>query len=386
MPWVILRKGVAVSATVATAAAVSWLYRQDPAVLSQETPTLTLSDIPTSSGQLWDCMRFLDERQQEWNVESNNFPKGSVTKRSCEEPKIQVLRLGSPYPVNSENGRPAPFMRVVGFLPDVLPEEVFECMTDLQRRKEWDHNYHMFRKWDDSTETKVLNCLNTVERPIEMVAKKNPICQNNCCVLIPDIRRSVIDYGWFAHRVGHKLLEQFGIADRLFVYERSSVCYTPLNVDTTNTSLKMYDVLYSGTDEAVNESNDQSEKFAEWLNLCEKEHDATRVSVNYQHILILPIADAASQLWSNPMPLSFGGSMVDKKSTKLVYDAFMNSVRLHKETKRLDGTLMIMTSANDVQIPSSVPMWAQRMMASFFSNHAYREMLKAIRSHRKQIQ
>ncbi|KAH9577493.1 hypothetical protein LSM04_006843 [Trypanosoma melophagium] len=386
MPWAILWKRAALSATVATAAAVSWLCRPDLAVLSQETPTLTLDDIPTSAGQLWECMRFLDQRQEEWNVESNNFPKGKAVERRCEEPKIQVLRLGSPYPVNSENGRPAPFMRVVGFLPDVNPEEVFECMTDLQRRKEWDHNYHMFRKWDDSSEKNIKKCLNAVERPIEMVAKKSSVCQNDCCVLVPDIRRSVVDYGWFAHRVGHKLLEQFGIADRLFVYERSSVCYKPLNIDSMNASLKMYDVLYSGTDEVVNESNNQSEGFAEWLHLCEKEHEATRVSVNYQHIIILPIADAASQLWLNPMPLSFGGSMVDKKSTKVVYDTFMNSVRLHKETKRLDGTLMIMTSANDVQIPSSVPMWAQRMLASFFSNHAHREMLKAIRSHRKQNQ
>ncbi|KEG08827.1 hypothetical protein DQ04_06371000 [Trypanosoma grayi] len=333
-------------------------------------------------------MRFLDQRRGEWKVESSNFLKEGGVSRPDDDPKVQVLRLGSSYPTDAKNGRPAPFMRIVGFFPDVLPEEVFEFMTDLHLRRQWDRNYHMFCKWNDndnkdSAESGAVNHLETTERPIEMVAKKTPLCRGDCCLLAPDVARDTVDQGWFAHRVGHSLLDKFGIADRLFVYQRRSVSYTKR--DHGPKPLKMYDVLYSGTDEAVEMTREQSKSFHKWLYLCEKEREAARVSVNYQHILILPIADAASQLWANPLPLSCGGSMVDGETTKIVYDTFINTVRLQKETNKLDGTLMIMTSANDVQIPRSVPMWAQRMLAAFFSNHAYREMLKAIRSHRIQV-
>ncbi|EKF33698.1 hypothetical protein MOQ_002435 [Trypanosoma cruzi marinkellei] len=382
MSWAVIRRPVKVCATVAAATAFSWLYCCRPAVVTQEAPTIALdSNVGSAVEPLWDYMSFLDAHTGEWKVESSNFLKRGEVSRHNDEPKVQVLRLGSSYSPDDGNGHPIPFMRVVGFFPDALPEEIFNFMTDLYLRRKWDRNYHMFRKWDCSAEQSAPETLNSVKRPIEMVAKKRPMCQNDVCLLVPDIKEEVVDHGWFAHRVGHSLLDRFGIADRFFAYQRRSVCYTKLGSDAS--LLKVYDVLYSGSGETVKKATEQSEPLAEWLHLCESEQEATRVSVNYQHILIIPIADAASQLWADPLRLAFGGSMVDGKTTKIVYDEFMDSIRLYAETKKLDGTLMIMTSANDVQMPSGVPMWAQRMLATFFSNYAHREMLKAIRSHRK---
>ncbi|RNF18625.1 uncharacterized protein Tco025E_04399 [Trypanosoma conorhini] len=378
MAWAALGRPAAACATVAAATTLSWLRRRAPAAVTQESPALVL-DSP-AVGPPWEHMSFLDAHVGEWKVESSNFPKPGTVARPTDGPKVQVLRLGSSYLPDATGGCPTPFMRVVGFFPDALPEEVFKFMTDLQLRRKWDRNYHMFCKWDPPARSSAPESLTAVKRPIEMVAKKTPICSDDTCLLVPDIAEVVLEHGWFAHRVGHALLERFGIADRLFAYERRSVCYT--RPDCAASPLKLYDVLYSGSGEAVEKAAGQSEPFASWLHSCESEQEATRVSVNYQHILILPIADAAVQLWADPLRFSFGGSMVDRKTTRAIYDTFMNSVRLHEETKRLDGTLMIMTSANDVQMPSGVPMWAQRMLAAFFSNYAQREMLKAIREYR----
>ncbi|RNF05445.1 hypothetical protein TraAM80_04545 [Trypanosoma rangeli] len=377
MSWAALGRPAAVCATVA-AATTFWLHRCAPAAMTQESPTLVLDSPPL--GPLWDFMSFLDARVAEWKVESSSFPKPNAVARLSDEPKVQVLRLGSSYLPDSKGGRPIPFMRVVGFFPDALPEEIFRFMTDLQLRRRWDHNYHMFCKWDPPVTVTAPESMTAVKRPIETVAKKTPICRGDTCRLVPDIEEEVLEQGWFAHRVGHSLLEKFGMADRLFAYQRRSVCYTKSGC--ASSPLKLYDVLYSGSGETVKKAAEQSEPFATWLHSCESEQEATRVSVNYQHILIIPIADAAIQLWADPLPFSFAGSMVDERTTKLIYDAFMASERLHRETRRLDGTLMIMTSANDVQMPSGVPMWTQRMLATFFSNYAQREMLKAVRAYR----
>ncbi|KAH8614177.1 hypothetical protein ERJ75_000716100 [Trypanosoma vivax] len=343
-------------------------------VLSESQSPVFPNDTAQAPSPLHVCMRFLDTHQVEWRVESSDLPTTEVCAGS--KPKLQMLRLKTLFPSDSPEEPSVPFLRLIGFIPNVLPDEVFSHMTDVELRQRWDRNYTMFSRWDGGGNDKVIDELSQIERPIGAVAEKVRICDGDSCSFLPDITSRVVDWGWFAHGVGSSLMDRFGIAERMFVYERGSFCYEKRGCDAG--APRMYDVLYKGTTDEVERNSTLSESFAQWLRQCESGRKTARVSINYQHVLIIPIADAVTQLWRTPNLLLYGGSVVDEPSTRAIYETYAESVRLHASSNKLDGTLIIMTSANDVQMPKHIPMWAQRMLSTAFSRHAYRQLSDAI--------
>ncbi|SCU66013.1 uncharacterized protein TEOVI_000883100 [Trypanosoma equiperdum] len=365
------------TATLCVSAAVATFTRRSSVWLQE------LSSPVSGSEQLLACMDFLDAHKGQWRIESTSFPPPAKLESVGNEPGLQVLRLSTTYTAVSNGGRGVPVLRLIGYLPGVAPEEVHRHMTDLKLRRQWDHNYTMFCRWDDGTRM-FIDPLGLIRRPMEHVTRKTPVCEGDRCLLLPDVTSCVVDSGWFAHRVGNSLLEKFGIAERLFIYQRRSLCYTKQGGADAN-PLRMYDVLYSGDGEMLNHARTQSERFAEWMRSCSGGRKVSLVSMNYQHVLIVPISDVTAQVWKQPDRLSFGGSMVSEENTKAVYNLFMETTSHFKETRKLDGTLVVMTSANDASIPSHIPMWLQRKLTSVFSTYVYQQLLEAILSKRRDL-
>ncbi|KAG5499439.1 hypothetical protein JKF63_08003 [Porcisia hertigi] len=318
-----------------------------------------------------------------WEVETDDFRHGY---QGGAVP-LQILRLGADYVDSS--GASSPVMRIVGFLPGVTTPTVYEHLTDLTLRCRWDRNYTLFAKFTGTVPLKLLED-EKLCRPFATVAKKRPDCSGNVCTLVPDMFCVAFDANWFCHRVGGALLRRFGLADRLFQYERLSSVYSfreaPAATDgKVVNAVKFYDVLFSGSKRARQAAAEAAPELAAWL---QANHDAApceEVDVNFQHILLVPVADAEAQLFSNAYQirqLCRMGSMVDERSTKLVYDVCKDTLhRFSSGAASSPGTLFVMTSANNVSLPARLPRWAQRMILGSVSRTAYGRLLQACREY-----
>ncbi|CCD11643.1 unnamed protein product [Trypanosoma congolense IL3000] len=332
-------------------------------------------DSVNCSKQLSACMHFVDTHVTKWQTLYSSFPKDENYDVVKNATAIEVLQLEPTYSTGREGDAAVPVLRLFTFLPGVGPKDVYRYITDVKLRRRWDHNYTMFCRWKGE-EAETAGMLDSIQRPIEAVARRTRVCDGNTCLLIPDITSRVVESGWFAHGVGNSLLLKFGIAERMFVYERRSVCYTKRGDD--DDGLMMYDVLYSGTEYDVQRKRARCADFREWFRTFSEGRNALLGSMYCQHLIIIPISDAVAQLREGVQHLERSGSIVDEKATKAMYKMFMDSIDRFKDKQNLDGTLVIMTSANDAKISNRTPLWVQKVLCNFFSKYAYNQLISTI--------
>lgn len=319
-----------------------------------------------------------------WEIECDDFHQGYQTNAV----QLQILRLRAEYAASS--GEKSPLIRIVGFFPGISSTTVYEHLTNVPLRRGWDCNYTNFEQFSGKCLCTLAN-VDALRRPFAAVAKVRPWCSGDVCTLAPDVAGFVLDdHGWFTHRVGGPLLRRFGLADRLFQYERLSYAYydgegAPAMYRDTATASKMYDVLFSGSKCTRETASTASPALRAWFEGNREAVPCEEVDVNFQHILLVPIADAKAQLFRDSdqlRSLCTMGSMIDVASTKLVYDVWRDTQqRVSDGAVSSPGTLLIMSSANNVGIPALLPRWAQKTILSTMSHKAYGNLLKACREH-----
>lgn len=351
------------------AAGVAAAVWNRPSYCSELQPVLPSS--PAES-DFWKSMQFLDSTVA-WTIDSNDFG-GNADERTA---RFQILRL--PLQYTASDGKLAPIMRIVGFFPSISPENLYTQMTDLTERRRWDSNYAAYDKYTGKFESSLHEEIN---RPLGMVAKKTPQCNGDLCQLIPDVKATILDNNWYSHRVGSQLLRRFGLRDRLFNYERITFRYELVGKQLDSALPPMYDVLFSGSRRAVTDASRRSSELHSWLTSKEKEGSADLVDVNFQHILILPIANFKEQLLNNAdqfTKICESRSVLDIDSTRDVYNVFKDTCKRMacNGSASGGGSLLIMTSANHVSIPVSLPQWLQSTVVSTVSRQAYRHLMKA---------
>ncbi|CAJ1005463.1 hypothetical protein Q4I28_000783 [Leishmania naiffi] len=321
----------------------------------------------------------LQDQDIPWEIESDDFHRGYDANKT----QLQILRLRAEY-VDS-TGAKSPVMRVVGFFPGVPTSTVYEYLTNVTLRRGWDCNYTHFEQFAG-------NCPSTLpdsemlRRPLATVAKKFYQCCGDECTLIPDVADVMLDHGWFCHRVGGSVLRRFGLADRLFQYERLSYAYgfRESAADMSGgvgISTKMYDIIFSGSKRAREEASAAAPSLSDWIQANREAVPCEEVDMNFQHVVLVPIAEAKAQLFCNSdqlRQLCTMGSMLDVRSTKLVYDVWKDTQsRTTRGTALLPGTLLIITSASNVGIPPLLPRWAQKTIMGTISRKAYDHLLTA---------
>lgn len=363
---------------VASALASAHYAQRAPALASSvfEGPDAGTADAVAS-------MRLQDQAIP-WEMECDDFRHGYQTNTV----QLQILRLCAEYAASS--GEKSPVIRIVGFFPGVPSKTVYEHLTNVTLRRGWDCNYTNFEQFSGECPSTLAE-VDPLRRPLAAVAKMRPCCSGDVCTLVPDVAGVVLDdHGWFTHRVGGPLLRRFGLADRLFQYERLSYAYcfaesaAVMSRDATTAS-KMYDVLYSGSKRTREVASTAAPSLRAWLQANREAVPCAEVDMNFQHILLLPIADAEAQLFRNSdqlRSLCTMGSMFDMTSTKLVYNVWKDTQqRVLDGTVSSPGTLLVMSSANNVGIPALLPRWAQKTILSTMSHKAYGSLLKACREH-----
>ncbi|KAG5486787.1 hypothetical protein LSCM4_06252 [Leishmania orientalis] len=313
-----------------------------------------------------------------WDVESDDFHHGYNAKTV----QLQILRLRAEYA--DSTGSKSPVMRIVGFFPGVPTSSVYKHLTNVALRCRWDSNYTHFEQFLGKCPATLAKA-EDLRRPFAAVAKKRAHCSGDVCTLVPDVVSATLDGGWFSHRVGGPLMRRFGLADRLFQYERHTYAYSfckdavTMPGDTARTTT-VYDILFSGSKRAREAAAIEAPLLGAWLRANRDAVACEEVNVNFQHIALIPIADAESQLFadSNQLrQLCRMGSMLDTSSTKLVYDLWKSShERFSRGAASSPGTLLVMTSANDVSVPALLPRWAQNTIVATMSRKAYSQLLK----------
>ncbi|KAG5473939.1 hypothetical protein LSCM1_04575 [Leishmania martiniquensis] len=336
--------------------------------------------LSTSNAHLMDAVASMRLQDQgiPWDIEGDDFHNGYDPKTV----QLQILRLRAEY-VDS-TGSTSPVMRIVGFFPGVSTSSVYEHLTNVSLRRAWDVNYTHFEQFAGKCPTTLGN-VDELRRPLAAVAKTRAKCSGDVCTLVPDVTSVELDNGWFSHRVGGALMRRFGLADRLFQYERHSYAHSlgtssPTSVNAAPTP-QMYDVLFSGSKRAREKAAIEAPQLGAWLRANRDAVACEEVNMNFQHILLIPIADAPAQLFGNSeqlRQLCIMGSMLDLKSTKLVYDVWKKThEQVLRGTDSFPGTLLVMTSANDVSVPAFFPRWAQKTILATMSRKAYGLLLKA---------
>ncbi|GET90584.1 hypothetical protein, conserved [Leishmania tarentolae] len=367
---------------VAGSGLTSWGYAQRASALTSsilERPDAATADAVASMQ--------LQDQGIPWEIECDDFHHGYQTNTI----QLQILRLRAEYAAPS--GEKSPVIRIVAFFPGVSSSIVYEHLTNVPLRRGWDCNYTNFEQFPGNCPS-TLSEAHAPRRPFEAVAKMHPCCSGDVCTLVPDVASVVLDdYGWFTHRVGGPLLRRFGLADRLFQYERISYAYNfgkgaAIKSGESSTANKMYDVLFSGSKRTREAASIAAPPLRAWLQANREAVPCEEVDVNFQHILLMPIADAEAQMFRNPdrlRALCTMGSMLDEVSTKLVYDMWKDTQqRVSDGAAPSPGTLLVMTSANNVGIPGLLPRWAQRTILSTMSHKAYSLLLKACWEHSSQ--
>lgn len=312
----------------------------------------------------------MQDRGLEWTVEADDFKQGLRAATA----QLQILRLCGDY--TDVEGNNVPVMRLVGFFPGVSTDTLYRHLTDLQLRLAWDTNYTFYEaftgKFDGSLREAAL------QRPMAAVARKRPNCEGDVCTLVPDVEGTFLDHGWFGHGVGSASLRRFGLVDRLFQYERLSHAF---RLTTDASPLTMYDIVFSGSRRTREAAAAASPGLASWLQARRSCGDCEGVDVNFQHIALVPIADAAAQLTNHPEQLQrlcTMGSMLDEATAKLVYGVLKDSQhRTERGEAALPGTLLVMTSANNVRVPTFLPVWMQKKISGSLSRKAYGQLMDA---------
>lgn len=352
--------------------AVSWCATAPPGL---PTDAAVVSNQRATVG-LRHCMQFLDSHSA-WEVETTDFGQdGRGPSTAHGNASIQIMRLREDYV--AEDGQKAPFMRLVGFFPGATSTSVFHHLTDLTLRQKWDTNYRAFERFEGNDTPS--RHMKELSRPLFSAVRTARQCEGDVCRLVPDTRADIIDSGFFFHRVGSRLLERLGVTDRFFAYERVSWEYS--SVAPIIAPVRMYDVLYHGVCPTTGEQGPLAAAQQWWMH-NEKRKPAVPVAVHYQHILLLPIANFDQQVTNRPgafSEITRLGSMADTSSTETAYRIFRESVKLAANGETgLEGTLLVMTSANEAGVPKQLPRFAQKKIASVVGHQAYGELMKALR-------
>ncbi|KAK7200208.1 hypothetical protein NESM_000072200 [Novymonas esmeraldas] len=321
----------------------------------------------------------LQDQSTLWDIELDEFGGGY----RADTAQLQILRLRAEYA--DSTGATAPVMRIVGFFPAVATSTVHDHLTNVELRRRWDANYTHFARFDGTRPPVVLESVPTVRRPLAAVARRRPQCSGDVCTLVPDVSTAALDDGWFCHRVGGALLRRFGLADRLFQYERISFVhrFDGGRADTAETgggAAAMYDVLFCGSKRARAAATSMAPPLGAWLQENRSASPCEEVDVNFQHVVLIPIADAAEQLFADAAQLRrlcTMGSLLDETSSKLVYSVFKDTTeRAARGAAPQPGTLLVMTSANKVGVPPLLPRWVQATVSSTMSRKAYGRLLE----------
>lgn len=332
-------------------------------------------------------MALLD-RNPQWTVEADDF-KHDLRAATAQ---LRILRLGATY--IDADGDEAPVMRLVGLFPGVTTEAVYRHLTDLQARPAWDSNYTFYERFDGSFDGTLQ--ASSLQRPMALVAKKRPHCEGDVCSLIPDVSSRAFDHHWFCHGVGSAALQRVGLVDRLFQYERLSRAFTfapdpaesappPPSPSASTlppaTSLTVYDILFSGSKRARAAAAAASPALGAWLQARRDSDACEGVDVNFQHIVLIPIADANEQLLKQPEQLHrlcTMGSVTSTEAAKAVYGVFKDTkVRCEQGKAPHPACLLVMTSANNVSVPKYLPSWMQRKISASVSRKAYGQLMAA---------
>jgi hypothetical protein len=348
-----------------------------PARVAQCIPLLDAPQ-PTAGGDgtkdLVASMALLD-RTPKWSIEADDF-QSDVQAGTAQ---LRILRLSDEF--TDADCRRAPVMRLVGLFPGVSTDTLYQHLTDLQMRPAWDTNYTFYERFDGTFSGTLQEP--SLQRPMAAVSKKRPQCEGDVCTLVPDVSSTALDHHWYGHGVGSPALRRFGIADRLFQYERFSRSFQISGEVSTALSagVTVYDVLFSGSKRAREVASAASPTLAAWLQARRDSPTCEGVEVNFQHIVIIPLADANEQLMTHPEQLQrlcTMGSVMDETAAKLVYTVLKDSqMRYEEGNAALPASLLVMTSANNVNMPTLLPLWMQKKISGSVSRKAYSQLMAA---------
>lgn len=348
MPW---KKGVGVF--FCTAIAVKWFSWDDA-------PKSVVKINEDNFVSAASCM----DRSKRWAVEFSNFSSRSASERQY-SPSLQIQRLKERCLLS---GREVPVMRIVGFFPHIHPSTLYELVTDRERRLHWDSHYLMFD-----------NFIGSQEPPDRVLS--SPKCEDyraDCC---PHVITTMNNNGWFTHRVGSFFLDSLGIATRQFLYFRRSYQFRLLSKDLRQ-HFSLFHIIYDGCDQTIEKALEDGE-LTSWVEKNQKSTTVVHSKMNYQHIALLPVADMDAQLYGENAEsfrlLSNSGSIFDRDMfcNALAFSSDSLSLAEKQKENQLSGTLCIITSANDVHIPFSIPKMVQRKMASSMTVKVYNTLMKA---------
>ncbi|KPA80726.1 putative mitochondrial hypothetical protein [Leptomonas pyrrhocoris] len=337
-----------------------------------DAPPASAADVATQD--LVASMRLLDQDPQ-WSIEADDF-HNSLRAATVQ---LRLLRLSATY--TDAEGDTAPVMRLVGLFPGVSTDTLYHYLTGLQTRPAWDANYTFYERFNGACRGTLQHP--SLQRPMAAVAKKRPHCEGDVCTLVPDISSSIVDHDWFCHGVGSPSLRRFGLVDRLFQYERLTTVFRfAADAEAVPAgALAVYDILFSGSRRARDRAAADSPALAAWLQTKRRCDDVEGVDVNFQQITLIPIADAHDQLLARPEQLHWlctMGSVMDDKAAKLVYNVFKDTQTRSEQGKAsLPGSLLVMTSANNVHVPKLFPLWMQKKISGAVSRKAYGQLMAA---------
>lgn len=324
---------------------------------------------------LWRCMRFIDDNCS-WDIDTSNFFTDEDRDNDVHvEPNIQLMRLNSVYKVDGEED--APILRVVAYLPSSKSFDVCRQLTDLELRPQWDVNYLTFEKIPCTKEQlQPLLHMEKVVRPFHDNVHGTDKSQADRTHKIQPLECTTCDEGWYAHRVGSNFFSKLHILPRLFCYERVVRKYC-LCTDQykSNDEECAYEILFEGSRQRQQLMKRNSKSFREWFEHVLAAQQSQLVGVNYQDIILLPIADYKMQLESEQQALwklMKSGSMTNTADTQLIYDFIKQSSILRAENRKpaSSGTLLIMTSSIDSAAPRAMPIWLQKKITSVVGQRA----------------
>lgn len=330
------------------------------------------------------CSNFIDH--SEWKMEFSNFPATvSSGKERAQGPFLQIWSLKQAF-IN-DDGSPIPCMRIVAFFPHIQPRTLFSLLTDRELRLQWDFNYRYFETFPGRTvmDTKASPNLEALQG--ELCSSSTTSHQRNDTSLQKEGNNSfLINKGWFTHRVGSEFLNRLGVEDRLFLYYRWCFCHSFPTV--SDPRVHMYTVLYDGSRATCErESQEGTNDFLKWRR--GNKNDGSKAilsSMNYQHITLLPVADANAQLvgvTGKLHELATTGSFLNPLSNKSLSSFLKDSHMINTNvcgSRNTDGTLFIISSVNDVGLPRLIPQWVQSKLTSAISLKVYGALMNACAS------
>lgn len=298
-----------------------------------------------------------------WITEFSNFPLSEFT--DLENPAIQIMRAKDPFIMS--DGTKIPLRRVVVFFPKGDVDTIFSYVTDCSLRLKWDFNYRSFEELPKGNKD---SCTPKQEGLWESGIEK-----------LPETSTLLVNDGWLAHRVGCSGFARFGVEDRLFVYYRWCYChiYSPL-FESRKKQYKFYNIIYDGSDKMKKMYSENSDCLA-WVKSHEINCSCVNCSMNYQHIVLLPVDDANAQLSSKSSIFSsiLGSGSVLSRDTAEKYISFLAEPSVSDKTKckaKIEGTLLMITSVNDVGVPAVLPLWVEKKISSQVSVRVFKSLLQ----------